>query len=458
MKLFIFGLLAISGAQMVVDRMKEQTARTIREKAFDIINHQVKYDENIVLSPLSILGCMYMLAAGSAGESRKQILETLNFGDAMESPSAVEKPFELYQEMIKGLERQPDKGYILNIANGIFHQHNMSSYSPNKLSAEYVDLLQKSFIKDVTNIIGVDFKNENVETTDKINKWVSEKTRGKIENLYEKAVPTDTLVVLASTLYFKASWNEKFYMIKKGSDYDKELCFVTSVEKLLGNICENVQWMRKTEDVHYHFYMDGNKKAAMVVDLPMKNKKFGDNEFDNKWMFQVWMPEDIITDEATDIDFRDLIKNNIGEVRKLMRKRNSNVVMPMFHIDYSADITETLKALGITDVFGNGANLSPMLGNENNAYVSEVNHAVNFNVDKNGVEGAAVTSARAASRSYSQPENLIFNKPFYFVVSNRCWYPEGNKGGSCEYGNVPLFIGRVVNPTDANDVPKKSKN
>ena len=51
--------------------MKEQTARTIREKAFDIINHEVKYDQNIVLSPLSILGCMYMLAAGSAGESRK---------------------------------------------------------------------------------------------------------------------------------------------------------------------------------------------------------------------------------------------------------------------------------------------------------------------------------------------------------------------------------------------------
>ena len=100
---------------VVVEKMKEQTARTIREKAFDIINHEVKYDENIVLSPLSILGCMYMLAAGSAGESRKQILETLNFGKAMQSPAMVEKPFELYQEMIKGLERQPDNGYTLNI-------------------------------------------------------------------------------------------------------------------------------------------------------------------------------------------------------------------------------------------------------------------------------------------------------------------------------------------------------
>ena len=68
---------------MVVEQMKEKTAQTIREKAFDIINHQVNYDENIVLSPLSIVGSMYMLAAGSAGESRKQILETLNFGDAM---------------------------------------------------------------------------------------------------------------------------------------------------------------------------------------------------------------------------------------------------------------------------------------------------------------------------------------------------------------------------------------
>ena len=165
----------------------------------------------------------------------------------------------------------------------------MSSYTPNNLSAEYVDLLQKSFIKDVTNIMGVDFKNQNVETTEKINKWVSEKTRGKIEKLYQKPVPTDTLVVLASTLYFKASWNEKFYMIKKGSEYDKELCFGTSIDNILNSICENVQWMRKTEDVHYHFYMNGNTKIATVVDLPMKNKKFGDKDFDNKvpYMFRI---------------------------------------------------------------------------------------------------------------------------------------------------------------------------
>ena len=177
-------------------------------------------------------------------------------------------------------------------------------------------------------------------------------------------------------------------------------------------------------------------------------------------MFQVWMPEDIITDEATDIDFRDLIKNNIGEVRKVMRQRKSNVVMPMFHIDYSADITDTLKALGIKDVFQKRvANLSPMLGNNAyDAYVNTVNHAVNFNVDENGVTAAAVAAAMVVDSMPEKAANLVFNKPFYFVVSNRCWYPEDNKGGSCEYGNVPLFIGRVVNPTDANDVLKKSKN
>ena len=103
-------------------------------------------------------------------------------------------------------------------------------------------------------------------------------------------------------------------------------------------------------------------------------------------MFQIWFPEEFITDEATDIEFRDLIKNQIGAVRKLMRKRKANIVIPMFHIDYSADISDTLKALGITDVFGNSANLSPMLGNDNNAFVTEIKHAINFNVNKYGVD------------------------------------------------------------------------
>ena len=49
----------------------------------------------MVISPLSIMGCMYMLAAGAAGESRREILSTLGFGNIFEDDSeiTVDQPF-----------------------------------------------------------------------------------------------------------------------------------------------------------------------------------------------------------------------------------------------------------------------------------------------------------------------------------------------------------------------------
>jgi len=50
----------------------------------------------MVISPLSIMGCMYMLAAGTAGETRIEILSTLGFANIFggNGNNAIDKPFE----------------------------------------------------------------------------------------------------------------------------------------------------------------------------------------------------------------------------------------------------------------------------------------------------------------------------------------------------------------------------
>ena len=50
-----------------------KSAIGIVENAFEILGNVVDYKENIAISPLSIVGGMYMLAAGSAGDSRQQV-------------------------------------------------------------------------------------------------------------------------------------------------------------------------------------------------------------------------------------------------------------------------------------------------------------------------------------------------------------------------------------------------
>ena len=72
--------------------------------------------------------------------------------------------------------------------------------------------------------------------------------------------------------------------------------------------------------------------------------------------------------------------------------------MPKFSIDFSQDMKELMKDLGIKTIFSPEKDLSPMVAHwkpngetKNDVEISKFNHKVKFDVDENGIEGAAVT-------------------------------------------------------------------
>ena len=75
---------------------------------------------------------------------------------------------------------------------------NMESYSnKNSMSPAYVDLLQKNFITDVSNIEEVDFARNSVKVTEHINKWVSEQTNGMISELFKEPIDRSRIKILS---------------------------------------------------------------------------------------------------------------------------------------------------------------------------------------------------------------------------------------------------------------------
>ena len=98
----------------------------------------------------------------------------------------------------------------------------------------------------------------------------------------------DTLVVLASTLYFKASWKGKFDLIPKGSQEDRKHCFATTYEGLVKSDCADVQWMVKEGEMSYLVLQNrrgATKVKATIIDIPLKNKAF---DIDGQDTHQVW--------------------------------------------------------------------------------------------------------------------------------------------------------------------------
>jgi len=118
---------------------------------------------------------------------------------------------------------------------------------------------------------------------------------------------------------------------------------------------------------------------------------------------QIWLPNDIISSEREDQRFLDEMAKNMNPVRQKIMKRlrkqatraqtcaSHSIDMPKFSIDFRENIVSVLEKLGIVDVFSPMSDLSPMLGDGQQAAVKKVNHVVKFDVDDEWVTGSAVT-------------------------------------------------------------------
>merc|ERR1711914_38785 len=87
------------------------------------------------------------------------------------------------------------------------------------------------------------------------------------------------------------------------------------------------------------------------------------------------------------------------------------------------------------------------LDNNNDVDISKINHKVKFELDEEGVEGAAAANIEISFRNLASPKPIVIARPFYFTVSAVCRNKTTKQG--CPYGNIPIFIGKVTDPTNS---------
>ena len=111
-----------------------------------------------------------------------------------------------------------------------------------------------------------------------------------------------------------------------------------------------------------------------------------------------------------------------------------NYAVPKFDTSSKFELSDGLKALGVTDVFDDAvSDFSPMTDMDG-IYLSQAEHAVRVAIDEEGVTAAAYTVMANAGTGAPPEEEVDFtlDRPFIFVVTNP--------------NNVPMFIGIVNNP------------
>ena len=348
--------------------------------------------ENRVYSPLNVFMALAMLAETTGGESRQQVLDLLGSDsiDALRDQARA----------VWNASYRADGIVTTRLANSLWLRDD-SAY--NQACA---DTLAETYYASVfRGEMGSDDYNRALRS------WLSQQTAGLLDGYIGGVkLSPQTALALASTIYYKAGWDDEFY--EGGTSPD-------IFHAPGGDV--TCDFMHQTREGTVY---RGNGFTA--VSKRMR---------ESGWM---WL---ILPDEGTDVD----AVLSAGGVMPFLLDGNSrgelgyytvHLSLPKFDVSSDVDLADGLRALGVTDVFDDSrADFSP-LTDADLVYVDKVEHAARVTIDEEGVEAAAYTVivAPGSAEPGELPEDYYFtlDRPFLFAIT-------GTDG-------LPLFVGVVNQP------------
>ncbi|MBQ8550298.1 MAG: hypothetical protein IJ426_03045 [Clostridia bacterium] len=343
--------------------------------------------ENALYSPVNIYFALSMLAETTGGESREQILSLLGSESVEELRDTVNNLW-LANYRDDGITKavfansmwlRGDYDYKLDTLKTLKEKYYASSYSGTMGAPEYNEALKK---------------------------WLNDQTGGLLKDSVEnlKGFNNDTVIGLASTIYLKASWHDKFRSV-----YNTKEKFRSPT----GDIeCEFMN------DSSMGSYYMGNGFTATYKSL---------NDYGGMYFIlpdEGSSPEELIS-EGFVLDF-------IANPTCIRNDLLVNLKVPKFDVKSDMSLIEMLEGLGVTDVFSLESDMSPLT--DEFVYVSSCDHSARVKINEDGCEAAAFTViiADAGSSMPKDEVDFFLDRPFIFAVTS----PIG----------TPLFVGIVNNP------------
>ncbi|CAL8105426.1 unnamed protein product [Calicophoron daubneyi] len=363
-----------------------------------LIKHQNEV-HNLFISPTSIWIAMSMTEAGSQGETRKEMIHTLRLPSNMED----EKMHELVgNTMMNCLESV--EGVDVSLANRLFILQAVH------IEERFQKLLQKCYKSDSEQLDSgsVEAKRE------RMNSWVSEKTKGKMEQLLPPgSIDQNTLITIINTIYFRGGWRDVFA---------KEMTSDAPFHKLNGSK-QTVKMMWIEETYPYARLPD---IGAQALRIPFRNRD---------WEMLVVLP-----------DKQDGLPNLLSHLQKpdgidtilkaQFTAKDVILNLPRFKLGErpAVDVKKILSLLGMRLVFDErNADLNGICKSKH-LVVSEVLHKAILEVDEEGATAAAATAviAQCDCAVESSPITFRVDHPFFISIVYG--------------GKTAVFLGHVTSP------------
>nr|ATU82442.1 venom serpin 3 [Lethocerus distinctifemur] len=344
-----------------------------------------KPNENLIVSPTSLMMVLSLAYIGSKGQTAKEI------ADALGLPSNSEDVLVGYNQLIQDL-RNP----VLKLVNKIFADSSL------QLKEEFQKQATEYFLSAAQN---VDFLHNAEVARQTINTWVEDNTNNKIKDLLAPGVvDASTRLVLTNAIHFKANWKLKF----DPTETSKENFYVTP------DTTVKVDMMHTKDKFGFKHHME---LEAKMLQLPYEGDDF---------RLIVILPDK--PDGLANVESK-LQTLNLQEEFSSFRKTTVLVGMPKFKMESTIDLEDILIQLGMPSMFSE-ADFSGIAQGEN-LQVSKVVQKAFIEVNEEGTEAAAATAA-IFGRSGGNRDLFYADHPFLLLILHR--------------NNNVLFIGTVKKP------------
>lgn len=389
---------SISTVPVVSDERSDELAGKVDKSliasntdfAFNIFNKLIMEDseQNVFISPLSILLALAMAYNGAVGDTNLAMADAMEFS-GMDMEELNQGFSDLMVSILNG-----DPSVQINIANSIWSR---LGFDPEE---DFVDINKKYYSSEVKEL---DFSDPGA--VDTINGWIEDATEEKIKKMLTE-IPGDVVMYLINAIYFKGDWT---YPFEEEATYEEDFNLEDGSKK-------SVEMMHIVE--HYDYIAGEN---FGMVRLPYGDEKFS--------MYIVLPDEGVAVDSI--VGFLD--SYYYDNLRNSMVEKEIRLAMPKYKMEYGVKVlNDVLTELGMGIAFGPEADFS---GINPGIFISKVMHKAVIEVNEKGSEAAAATVVAMVESAMPVDEMIEFtvDRPFFFVIAD-------DRSGAI------LFIGKVVEP------------
>jgi serpin B len=329
--------------------------------------------ENLVFSPYSLAVAMGMAYDGARGNTAAQIAAAMGFAGQNDTRSA-------FADTVKRLAASSGGNQFLS-ANGFWARAKFP-FRP-----EYISELQTGY--------GAEAHNFGKSPAKEINKWVAEKTLGTIDRILAPAdINRMSELLLVNSVYFRGTWKGQF----KEQDTQPAPFYVSKSDSY------TVPLMHK---------YDSSESYAETADCQILSKDYAGGDFS----LTVFLPKE--TDGLPELE-QQLAQDGFDKMAANLQPAKVDLYLPRFEIKNSMDMIPPLKALGVTDAFGPGADLSGMDG-KTDLDIALVRQLAVIKTDERGTKAAAATAVKVSLMAMppitgAKPVVFRADHPFIYVL------------------------------------------